>query len=173
MFRAEDLIESKLLSNLFQHCVVNSLQWSQILTKMALAVQSFVLTGWWWTMEGSRRSLEWGEEAKFRKVHSHRSRAGPAGIGWPDIKVSATIYYYNLGIKLKLLSRVTYNKYNSSAFVDPIIARSTVINKQQGQQYNAKKLTWNGGRLGVNQNGTRKRNNLWKGPKHICQRGCH
>ena len=131
---------------------------------MALAVQSFVSTGRWWTMEGSRRSLEWGEEAKFREVHSHRSRAGPAGIGWSDIKVSATIYYYNLAITLKLLSTVTYNKHNSSAFVDPIIASSTVINKDQGQQHNAKKSPWSGGRLGVNQKGTRKRNNVWKKP---------
>lgn len=120
-------------------------------------------------MEESRRSLERGEEAKFRKVHSHRSRAGPAGIGWPDIKVSATIYYYNLGIKLKLLSRVSYNTYNSSAFVDPIITSSTVINKGQGQQYNATKSACSGGRLAVNQNGTRKRNNLLKRLKHICQ----
>lgn len=91
-------------------------------------------------MEGSRRSLEGGEEAKFIKVHSHHSRAGPVGIGWPDIKVSATIYYYNLAIKLKLLSTVTYNKYSSSAFVDPIITSSRVINKSQGQQHNAQKL---------------------------------
>lgn len=81
-------------------------------------------------------------------------------IGWPDIKVSATIYYYNLAIKLKLSLTVTYNEYNSSAFVDPIIARSTVINKGQGQQHNAKKLKWSGGSLGVNQKGTRKRNNM-------------
>lgn len=81
--------------------------------------------------------------------------------------MSATIYYYNLAIKLKLLSTVTYNRDNSSAFVDPIITSSTVINKGQGQQYNAKKLLWSGERLGVNQKGTRKRNNLR--PKHIFQ----
>lgn len=106
-------------------------------------------------MVGRKRSLKREEEAKFRKVHSHRSRAGPAAIGWSDIKVSATIYYYNLAIKLNLLSTVTYTKYNSSAFVDPMIARGTVINKGQGQQYKAKKSTWYGGRLAVNQNGTR------------------
>lgn len=74
--------------------------------------------------------------------------------------MSATIYYYNLAIKLKLLSTVTYTKDNSSAFVDPIIARSTVINKEQGQQYKAKKSTCYGGRLAVNQNGTRMRIDL-------------
>lgn len=111
-------------------------------------------------MEGRRRSLELGEEAKFRKVHSHRSRAAPAGIGWPDIKVSPTIYYYNLAIKLKLLSTETHSKYKSSAFMDPIISSRTVINNSQGQQYNANTSTWSGGRLGVNQKGTRKRNNL-------------
>lgn len=111
-------------------------------------------------MEGSRRSFEGGEEAKFIKVHSHHSRARPVGIGWLDIKVSATIYYYNLAIKLKLLSRMTYNKYSSSAFADPIIASSRVINKGQRQQHNAKKRTWSGGRLSVNQKSNRKRNNL-------------
>lgn len=137
--------------------------------KMPLAVQSFVSAGWWRTMVGRKRSLKWEEEAKFRKVHSHRSRAGPAAIGRSDIKVSATIYYYNLAIKLNLLSTVTYTKYNSSTFVDPMIARGTVINKGQGQQYKAKKSTWYGGRLVVNQNGTRMRISSWKKPNHICQ----
>lgn len=85
--------------------------------------------------------------------------AGLAGIGWPDIKVSTAIYCHNLAIKLHS-SRVTYNTHNSSAFVDPIITSSTVINKGHGQQYNAKKSPWSGGNLGVNQKGTKKRNKL-------------
>lgn len=73
VFVPEDLIESKWVPNLFQHCVVNSPQWSQLEMKMALAVLSFVSAGWWWTMEVSRCSLEWVAKAKFRNVLSRRS----------------------------------------------------------------------------------------------------
>ena len=76
--------------------------------KNGLGPQSFVSTGRWWTMEGRRRSLDRGEEAKFRKVHSHQSRAGPSAIGWQDIKMSVTIYYYTFPQWVTISTTVEY-----------------------------------------------------------------
>lgn len=79
---------------------------------MSLALQSFVPFWWRWTIEESWPTLEYGGQAKVRKVHSHCLRAGPVAIGWRDIKVSAAIYYDNLGIKLKFLSTVTVQQFS-------------------------------------------------------------
>lgn len=94
------LIWEKHALNRARLCVVNSPQWPKVQTKMVRALQSRVSRGWW-TMERSRRSFKPGEEAKFRKVHWARWRAGPSLIGWQNIKTSATIYYYNLAIRRK------------------------------------------------------------------------